>query len=256
MPRGTPQRPGKSRGIDGGLWKTRGRKPAGDMSNQNSSVSETESECDFYSDCWDEIALPISQDLVNSDSESNHCLPVKSPCGLFEKQKQKSKISKLVEISGNDQTNFKNCCKDYPLLQAQKLDNTGEFRVKLLPESILHLNVKDYHSSDHPSKTYSSKQNSLRYLNRKIPHIADKLVKEQTLKETCIFHKLHQKLSTADNTSTSKHNKAVQVFFPCRETETGKNIVCECFKQSAIPAEDSSQINHGWKILDGNHKCC
>ncbi|KAH0619038.1 hypothetical protein JD844_018643 [Phrynosoma platyrhinos] len=219
------------------------------MSSKNSTASDTESECDFYSACWEENIVHTKKDSVDSDSESDLYLHPNSHHSLFEKRKGESILGKAVLILENSETNFTDCCRHCPLLQARKIDNTEEFQVDLFPESVLRVNFKDGYTSGHSSKPYSSKISQSKCdgcrddvcLNCKIPHV---FITENSVTGK-IFHpvkeagfdKLYQKQSSFDYSQSSKHNKSVQVSFPSRETESEEDFVSECFKQSSVHAD-------------------
>ncbi|XP_033009150.1 uncharacterized protein LOC117048865 [Lacerta agilis] len=214
------------------------------MSNKNSTGSDTESEHNFYSDCWEESLLHTNKDSLDSDSESDLYLHSNSQCSLFEKE-GKSKLKKTLLVS---EKSFRKYCKNCPILQ--HLENTTQFQVELSPESILQLNFKDCQTNGQSSKAYSPKIlpdldrscTDHLCLNCRIPYVTvtKNSEKEQTfytIKEAYAFDKLHQNHPPTDYYPTSKQNKAVQVSFPCKETEAGKNAACEFFKQSAIHSE-------------------
>ncbi|XP_034978056.1 uncharacterized protein LOC118088472 [Zootoca vivipara] len=174
------------------------------MSNKNSAGSDTESEHNFYSDCLEESLTQTNKDSLD--------------------------------------------CKNCPFLH--HLENTTQFQVELSPESILQLNFKDCQTNGQPSKAYSPKlfpdlDRSCRdnlCLTCRIPYVTvtKNSEKEQTfytIKEAYAFDKLHKNHPSTDYYPTSKQNKAVQVSFPCKETEAGGNAVCEFFKQSGIHSE-------------------
>ncbi|XP_042317324.1 uncharacterized protein LOC121927609 [Sceloporus undulatus] len=226
------------------------------MSSKTSTVSDTESEWDFYSACWEENIVHTNKDSVDSGSESDFCLRSNSHHSLSEKRKGEIILGKAVLILENSETNFSDCCKHCPLLQAQKIDNAEEFQVELSPESVLCVNFKDCYTSGHSSKVYSSKISQSKcdgsgddfYLNPIIPHvnITENSVTGKTfhsVKEAG-FDKLHQKQSSFHYFPSSKHNKAVQVSFPSGETESEGDFVSECSKQSSVHANiNKTSIN-------------
>ncbi|KAJ7331893.1 hypothetical protein JRQ81_014073 [Phrynocephalus forsythii] len=210
----------------------------GDMSNKNSAESDTESECDFFSDCWEENIVHINKDLVDSQSERDLHFHQKNPSSFLGKEKGRSKLSETLLIS--NVTNFSDCCKHCPLLQAQILENAREFQVKLSPDSTLHLAFKDDSASSHALKTYLSKwdgsdEDDL-FLNFKIPHTfaTENSIKEQTfctVNETYALNRRHHKPD--EYLPIKKHSKPVQVFFPCKEAEAEEKMVSDSFKPSA-----------------------
>ncbi|KAJ6661003.1 hypothetical protein lerEdw1_016804 [Lerista edwardsae] len=210
------------------------------MSNKNSAECDTKSECDcdFYSEYWEEIVTHTNQDLLESDGESDLCVPLhhNSPIGSFKIDKVKSKLSEIALFPGNNQTNITNCYQDRPLLQV-RTENTRQVQAELSPEV-----------SDRPSNVYSSEIVSYvcdgsckghLCLNTKIPQL---IIAENLDKETCYYtineshatDKQQQKQPLADYPQIAIQNKASQISFL---GETGENIPCEYFEQSALPVE-------------------
>lgn len=183
----------------------------------------------------------FSLDLLESDGESDLCVPLhhNSPFGSFRIKKEKNKLSEIALCTGSNQINFTNYYKDRPLLQALT-ETTRQVQAELSPEV-----------SDHPSKAYSSEIVSYvcdgsckghLCLNTKIPQL---IIAENVDEETCYYtiseshatDKQQQKQPLADYPPIAIQNNASQISFLCRKGETGENIPCEYFEQSALPVE-------------------
>ncbi|XP_070604930.1 uncharacterized protein [Erythrolamprus reginae] len=217
------------------------------MSSKNLSNCDTESECDFYSDCWEETN---NKDLTDSSTEHYFCF---DSCSLFEKGKGKKKLHGIVLILENSQLGSTSFCKDNPLLQGEKVECTSKLQEELSLESILFFKCKNDNTNGQLLKTFSSKivpdiYSSYRhhsYLSKAIPQLilTENSIEEHiisTVKEVCAFDKFHQKQSSDGNPLPSKQNKAVQV--SSAEIKIEDNICYKCFKESPISTEINKDL--------------
>ncbi|XP_034269958.1 uncharacterized protein LOC117663696 [Pantherophis guttatus] len=212
------------------------------MSRKNLADCDTESECDFYSDCWEQ-SVTYNKDLTDSSTENYFCF---DSCSLFEKEKGEKKLHGIVLILENSQVDSTSFCKDNPLLQGEKVECTNKLQEELSLESLLFFKCKNYNTNGQSLKSFSSKIVPFIYsssygdhlcLNKAIPQLilTENSIEGQiiyTVKEACAFDKFHQKQSSDDNPLPSKQNKAVQV--SSREIKIKDNICYKCFKQSPI----------------------
>lgn len=178
--------------------------------------------------------------MVDSDAENNLCLCCHQTfsCSSFEREERKSKLSKIILISENNQGNFTNCCKNCPLLQVQKLENTRDLQVELSPESVLHLTFEGNQTSDYPSRSYlcdRSCQDILSISSGSLHLIITEKSVNQPASHT--VKKLPQNQTPADCFVTSSHKKSVDVSFPCAKKEVLENTANECFKRSVVRDE-------------------
>ncbi|XP_039175000.1 uncharacterized protein LOC120296984 isoform X2 [Crotalus tigris] len=219
------------------------------MSSKNLADCDTESECDFYSDCWEQ-SITNNKDLT--DSSNYFCF---DSCSLFEKEKGEKKLHGIVLILENSQVNSTSFCKDNPLLQREKVECTSKLQEELSLESKLFLKCKNYNTDGQSLKSFSNKIVPFIYsssygdhlsLNKAIPQliITENSIEGQIIyivKEACAFDKFHQKQSSDGNPLTSKQDKAVQV--SSTEIKIEDNICYKYFKQSPV----STTINKDLK---------
>ncbi|XP_060086997.1 uncharacterized protein LOC132566216 [Heteronotia binoei] len=215
------------------------------MSNKNSAGCDSESECDYYSECWEESSYKDVDDS-NDESDLYLCCHQTFSCSSFERENGKRKLSEIVLISEKNQTNFTNCCKNCPLLQARKLENTKDFQVELSSECILQFTFEGHQTSDYPSRAYSCDRScqDILCLSSGIPHIT---ITEKSVKQPTFYtvKELYQKQTLADCLVTSSHKKSVQV--SCTEREVLENIECKCFKRSLVPDEiNKTPVKEPW----------
>ncbi|KAM6458168.1 uncharacterized protein PHA67_015873 isoform 2-T2 [Liasis olivaceus] len=220
------------------------------MSSKSLADCDTESECDFYSDCW-EGSVIHNKDLTDSSPESYFCF---DSCSLFEKEKGENKLDGIVLILENSQVNSTSFCKDHPSLQGEKVECTSKLQEELSLESILYLKCKDYNTDAHSLKSFSTKIVPFIYsssygdhlcLNKAIPQllITENSTEGQiiyTVKEAYAFDKFYQKQSSDGNSLASKQNKAVRN--KATEIKPEDNICYECFKQSPVSTEVNKEL--------------
>ncbi|XP_013928809.1 PREDICTED: uncharacterized protein LOC106554620 isoform X1 [Thamnophis sirtalis] len=226
------------------------------MSSKNLADCDTESECDFYSDCLEQ-SVTYNKDLTDSSTENYFCF---DSCSLFEKEKGEKKFHGIVLILENSQVDSTSFCKDNPLLQGEKVECTSKLQEELSLESILFFKCKNYNTNGQSLKSFSSKIVPFIYsssygdhlcLNKAIPQLifTENSIEEQiiyTVKEACAFDKFHQKQSSDGNPLPSKQHKAVQV--PSSEIKIEDNICYKSFKQSPLSTAKNKDLNKSKNI--------
>ncbi|KAG8131875.1 hypothetical protein E2320_009776 [Naja naja] len=240
------------------------------MSSKNLVDCDTEGECDFYSDCWEQSvtynkdkdarqqgnSLAFSLLFLNLTDSSTENYFYFDSCSLFEKEKGKKKLHGIVLILENSQANSTSFCKENPLLQGEKVECTRKLQEELSLESILFFKCKNYRyntngqslksfSSEIVPFIYSSSYGDYLCLNKATPQqILTKNSTEgqniYTVKEACAFDKFHQKQSSDGNSLPPKQNKAVQV--SSTEIKIEDNICYKSFKQSPRSTEINKDL--------------